>query len=62
EQVFATELDHDTAHEDQWPFLDRGTFHVEATGASGRRYATRFTVDSLERRREPIDVRVEPVR
>ncbi len=58
-RVFDTELDRGTAFEDNWPFLDRGTFDVEATGKSGRLYRARFTVETLERRTIPHDVRVE---
>lgn len=58
-RVFDTELDRGTAFEDNWPFLDRGTFEVEATGQSGRLYRARFTVDTLERQTIPHDVRVE---
>lgn len=57
--VFNTELDPGSAFEDSWPFLDRGVFEVEATGKSGRLYRARFTVDTLERRTIPHDVRVE---
>ncbi len=60
--VFDTELDAGTEFKDSWPFLDRGSFEVEATGKSGRLYRARFTVETLERRTIPHDVRVEPVR
>jgi len=60
--AFDAELDADTAFEDSWPFLDRGEFRVEATGASGRLYRAHFAVETLERRTAPLDVRVEPAR
>jgi hypothetical protein len=57
--VIDTELEEGVGHADLWPFLDRGTFFVTASGASGRRYTTRFVVESLERRDESlIDIRV----
>ncbi|MBI5850963.1 MAG: carboxypeptidase regulatory-like domain-containing protein [Planctomycetes bacterium] len=59
--AFDAELD-GVASEDWWPFFDRGTFHVEATGGTGRRYATRFAVDSLEPSAELRELRVEPLR
>lgn len=59
--AFDAELE-DVASEDWWPFLDRGTFHVEALGGSGRRYATQFTVDSLQPGAGLRELRVEPVR
>ncbi|MBK8975911.1 MAG: carboxypeptidase regulatory-like domain-containing protein [Planctomycetes bacterium] len=62
ETAFDLELDAGLEFEEQWPFLDVGTFDVEATGASGRRYRFRFPVDSLERSEDRIDVCVEAVR
>lgn len=59
--AFDADLD-GVASEDWWPFFDRGTFHVEATGGTGRRYATRFAVDSLEPNAVLRELRVEPLR
>ena len=59
--AFDAELE-DVASEDWWPFFDRGTFHVEAVGGSGRRYATQFTVDSLQPSVGLRELRAELVR
>lgn len=56
------ELEAGVASEDWWPHLDRGRFTVTATGTSGRKYATEFTIETLERRETLINIRVEPVR
>src|SRR5690606_6469899 len=61
ERAFATDLEAGQEFDELWPFLDVGAFEVEVEGASGRRYRFRFTVDSLERREDRVDVRLAPV-
>lgn len=60
--AFDTELEKGLAFTDWYPHLDRGRFDVLARGASGKAYFGAFTVESLVRSVEPIEVRVEPMR
>ncbi|MFO1052597.1 MAG: carboxypeptidase-like regulatory domain-containing protein [Planctomycetota bacterium] len=58
EHAFETELETDATSETNWPFLDLGSYEVEATGKSGRHYHGAFRVDTLEPRTTPLDLHV----